>query len=503
MTRPTVIIVGGGISGLVSAWALRDVADVTVIESTDRLGGKIETTSFRSHPLDLGPDAFIVRNRAGVELCAELGLDAELIEPNSKSAAIYARGHLRAFPDELVFGIPTGVGALYRSHIVSVWGVLRVLRDRFSRVPLVSYSLAEEVRAGRADPSVGEIFTKRFGAMIVSSLIDPLVGGINASDVGALSFSSSMPLIFDRIVGQPSVMRALRGREEQQATASGSIFRGLKDGMSTLIVTLVDALKRSGTRIVFDEPVLALSRGPSGAYVLDCRSGPRMADAVILATPAYVSADLVRQFSRELAEELDSISYASVATATFAWNLRDVPGKIARDLRQLRDKHTAADAKVSSRSLLPGSGVLVARDAKMLTTATSFTSTKWPRSARDDEVVVRVSVGRHHDERIVAMSDDALTAVIKQEIALVLGITAEPLEVVIKRWPKSFPQYDSGHAERIRRVDAIADELGIGLVGAAYHGIGIPSCIEQARLVAQHLADQFDSRKDELGDDRP
>lgn len=491
MSRPTVIVVGGGISGLVSAWALRDVAEVTILESTDRLGGKIETTMFRSHPLDLGPDAFIVRNRSGVELCSELGLDSELIEPSSKSAAIFARGHLRAFPDQLVFGIPTRIGALYRSHIVSTWGALRMLRDRFARVPLISVSLAEAVRDGRVDPTVGEIFTKRFGPMIVSSLIDPLIGGINASDVGALSFASSMPVIFDRIVGQPSVMRALQARDDQESTVTGSIFRGLKAGMSSLIDTLGEALLQSGTHIVNNESVLALSRGASGAYVLECQSGPRMADAVILATPAFVSADLVRQLSPALAQELGSIPYASVATAAFAWNLKDIPGKVARDLHQLKDKGTGSATGISSGSLLPGSGVLIARDARMLVTATSFTSTKWPRSARDNEVVIRASVGRHHDERIAKMSDEELISEIRQEISMVLDITAEPLEVVIKRWPRSFPQYDSGHAARVRRIDLIAGELGIGLVGAGYHGIGIPSCIAQARLVARNLANQF------------
>lgn len=499
MTRPTVIIVGGGISGLVSAWTLRDVADVTILESTDRLGGKIETTTFRSLPLDLGPDAFIVRNRAGVELCAELGLDAELIEPSSKSAAIYARGRLRAFPDQLVFGIPTRIGALYRSHLVSAWGVARVLRDRFSSVPLISASLAEEVRAGRADPTVGEIFTKRFGPMIVANLIDPLIGGINAGDVGALSFAASMPAIFDRIIDQPSVMRALQHRDGQEGTGSDSIFRGLKAGMSSLIDTLVDALLRSGTNIVCNESVVTLTRGASGSYVLECQSGPRMADAVILATPAFVSADLVRQLSLALALELGLIPYASVATATFAWNLKDVPRKIARDLRRLQDRNAKTGTEASSGSLLPGSGVLIARDAKMLTTATSFTSTKWPRSAHDNEVVIRASVGRHHDERIASLSDDELIAAIKLEIATVLGITAEPLEVVIKRWPRSFPQYDSGHAERVRRIDVLSGELGIGIVGAAYHGIGIPSCIAQARVVARGLVDRFGPRQDEPG----
>ena len=491
MNRPSVIVVGAGISGLASAWALREIADVTVLEAAGRIGGKIATATFRSHPLDLGPDAFIVRNRAGIELCDELGLGPALIEPSSKSAAIYARGRLRAFPEKLVFGIPTRLGALQRSHVVSAWSVLRTLRDRFAHTPLVSPALAESIRAGNLDPTVGEILRGRLGPKVVSSLIDPLVGGINASDVDALSFASAMPVVFERIIGQPSVMRALRTRVEPVGTTTGSIFRGLSAGMSSLVERLGEALVAAGVTIVRDERVRTLSRDASGAHVLECDSGVRLADAVILATPAFVSADLVRACSPELAHELDAIPYASVATATFAWRLGDVPKTIARDLRQLGDRNATQPTGRTASPPLPGSGVLVARDAQMLTTATSFTSTKWPRSANPDEVVIRASVGRHHDERIATMDDAALLAQIRAEIATVLGITAEPLEVLIQRWPRSFPQYDSGHAARVGRIEQIANGLGIDLVGAAYHGIGIPACIALSRTVAHRLGLRF------------
>ncbi|HUY06982.1 MAG TPA: protoporphyrinogen oxidase [Acidimicrobiales bacterium] len=491
MTRPTVIVVGGGISGLVSAWTLRDVADVTLLESSERLGGKIETTVFRGRPLDIGPDAFIVRNTAGVALCEELGIDTQLIEPSSKNAAIYTRGHLRALPDQLVFGIPTRIGALYRSHVISLWGVLRVLRDRYSRVPLVSEAFAEKVRTGQTDPTVGEIFAPRFGAAIVSNLIDPLVGGINASDVKTLSFASSMPMIFDRIIGQKSVMRALQRNDQPETTESGSIFRGLGPGMSSLVDTIVNSLSRSGANVICNEPVTGLSLDASGAYVLTCRSGQRMADAVILATPSFVSSDLVRQLSVELAEELSEIPYAGVATASFAWAMRDVPQRIARELHSLLDIHDGKDSRTTSQTCLPGSGVLIARDAKMLSTATSFTSTKWPRSSREDEIVIRASVGRHNDAAFESLSDEELIESIRREIKVVLGIAADPLEVLVKRWPRSFPQYVSGHRARVRRIEELATGIGVGLVGAAYHGIGLPSCIANARSVSQRVADRF------------
>lgn len=487
MARQRVVIVGGGISGLATAWRLRDGFDVTILEADHRVGGKIATTQFRDRPLDLGADAFIVRNRAAVDLCHELGIDDQLIEPSTRRAAIYARGRLRPFPEALVLGVPTDLRALLRSRVVGTGAALRTARDRFARSPVVSRSLLDDIEQGVKDPTVAEIFTRRLGRRVVEALIDPLVGGINAGDVRELSFAAAMPQVLERITNQPSVMRALAASALGAATETGghSIFRGLRGGMSVLVDSLATNLEHNGVEIVRNARVREVTRTEDGKFAVSTSSNLWRADALVLATPAFVSATLLGQMSPPLAQKLTEIPYASVATVTFAFAVDAIPKSIAQDLHDLDDS-ASRDGNGSGR-LLPGSGALIARNGAWMTTATSFTSSKWPRSAPDGEVIIRASLGRHGDERPATLDDDSLVRQVESEIASILGITAAPLDVRVQRWPTSFPQYVSGHAARVKHIDALANELGLELVGAAYHGIGIPSCIVQADRSAARL----------------
>lgn len=456
-----VVVVGGGIAGVVAAAELSASSDVVLVEAAGRLGGKIATASFRDRPLDLGADAFIVRNRAALELCDELGLGAELVEPSTKSAAVFARGRLRPFPDGLAFGVPTRRLALWRSGTVGFAGTLRTLVDSVIRTPVV----------GDGDPSVADVFRRRLGARVVNTLIDPLVGGINASDVGALSFASAMPPIAERLAGARAVMPALRRTAGEPAASldASSIFRGLDRGMASLVDALAQRLDDADVRL--GVPVVGVRRRGAG-FEVDTPAGAIAGDAVVVATPAYAAAEVLDAWP-SLADELRAIPYASVATVTYAWPARDVPPAL------IGAPHSVTGL---------GSGVLVPRGARMLTTAATLTSQKWPRSANPGEVVVRASVGRHGDDRHCALDDGALVAAVAGELATVLGVEAPPLETLVARWPRSFPQYVRGHRDRFRRIEHLAGAAGIALVGAAYAGIGIPSCIARARAVARALA---------------
>ena len=209
VNRPRLAVIGGGIAGLAAARAASLGHDVTVFEAADSPGGKLRSGRFRGRVLDLGPDAFITRNGAGERLCRELGLGGELITPASSSAAVYARGALRPLPKGLALGIPTDLRALAISGIVSPG------RHRAPRFDLVlpgraRPDLVEDARRGRRDPSVAEIVAPRLGREIHDALVDPLIGGINASDVSQLSFVACAPQLAALLVGERSLMKALR-----------------------------------------------------------------------------------------------------------------------------------------------------------------------------------------------------------------------------------------------------------------------------------------------------
>ncbi len=509
MSGRRVAVVGGGVTGLVAALTLATDADtdagsaragsggcgrgdeVVLLESGERLGGKLATTTFRSRPLDLGPDAFITRNDAARRLCEELGIGEELIAPSASSAAIFARGRLRPFPPGLALGIPTDLVALARSGIVTLPGAARAALDLLlqRRLPI---DLAARAVAGEDDPTIAQVVAPRLGREVLERLVDPLLGGTNAGDSSELSFAAVAPALAERVAGESSLVRALRrwplgggggqappaaGRHggppsQLQAASAGvtppSLFLGLEAGLGRLAAVLAERCAASGVELRLGCPVTAVEPRPGGGggYLLELAGGACVeVDGLILAVPASSAAKLVAPLAPELAGECAAIPYAGVALVTIAWPASALPAPLA------------------------GSGALVPRSPELMTTALTFVSTKWPRSARSGEAVVRASLGRHLDPRPLELDDVDLEARALDELAAILGVDSSPLEVLVQRWPASFPQYLSGHLARVARIEALEQARpGLVLAGAGYRGIGIPACVQDGRRAANRLS---------------
>jgi protoporphyrinogen/coproporphyrinogen III oxidase len=447
------VVVGGGITGLTAAfYAVRTLpsADVVVLEAGPRAGGKVSSVRLCGLDIDAGPDAFLARVSGAVELASDLGLSDELVAPATGQAWLWSRGALHALPAGLVLGVPSDMDALAASGILSSEGLLRA-RSGVSSVADVD-----------GDVSVADGVGAHLGAEVVERLVDPLLGGINASDCSRLSLKSASAELF-AASGSVDLMSALRA----QAAARGQIgvsedrpvFLTPHGGVHQLVSALVDAL---GSRVrvdsvvdsvVFEEGVWAVA---VGGVVLRARS-------IVLATPAGVSASLLADVAPELAGELASIRTASVALTLLAY------------------PRTAI-------SLPAGSGMLVARPDGHLLTAASWWSQKWPHLDTGDQVIVRASAGRDGDERFMALSDASLVDALHAELVSVLDIRASPTEAVVSRWINGFPQYDVGHAGRVLRIESWCSSLpGLSLAGASYRGIGLPACVRDAKAAVASL----------------
>jgi oxygen-dependent protoporphyrinogen oxidase len=137
---------------------------------------------------------------------------------------------------------------------------------------------------------------------------------------------------------------------------------------------------------------------------------------------------------------------------------------------------------------LDASGFLVARSEPLLMTACSWASSKWAHlGGPDAPVILRVSAGRHGDERALELDDHALTGRLVDELAAAMGVTGDPTDVRVTRWPRSFPQYAVGHLDRVARIESVlaAAAPGVTVAGAALRGLGVPACILQGRAAAR------------------
>ncbi|HTX00803.1 MAG TPA: protoporphyrinogen oxidase, partial [Acidimicrobiales bacterium] len=400
----------------------------------------------------------------------------------------------RPFPRGLVLGVPTDLAALARSGIVPARSAGRAALDLLLPGPRWE-ALAERAAAGGPDPTIAEVVLPRLGREVLASLVDPLLGGINAGDSAVLSFAAAAPTLAARLGRRASLVRSLRdGRvsaprsgaasgspaggapsaaggagpatHRGESRASGPIFLGLERGLASLVERLEQACRSAGVSIRRSSALDRIRRNADGrGYVLDVAGGDQIeSERVVLALPAAAAGAALASLAPDLAAECTAIPAAGVALVTAAFDA----------------------AAVGARP--QGSGALVPRDRGTAVTALTFVSTKWPRSAAAGEVVVRASLGRHGDDATLELDDETLAQVALDGIAAVAGICGQPLDVLVQRWPASFPQYVSGHLARVARIERLCEGLpGLALAGAAYRGIGIPACVEDGRRAAAHV----------------
>jgi protoporphyrinogen/coproporphyrinogen III oxidase len=519
----TVAVIGGGIAGLAAAWELTSAAAhglrVIVLESAPRLGGKLLTGTIGGQAVDLGPDCFVARRPEAWTLCAELGLDEELVAPGRRGAYVWARGRLRPLPAGLALGVPTRLGPLARSGICSPAGLVRPVFD-LARPSFGSSRTAEPA----TDRSVGDIVRRRLGSQVTERLVGPLIGGIHAGPVDTMSAEAVFaPLL--AASGRPgSLMRALRdcapapdapaldapaldapapdasapdasgvtpgvsgaaGRPGGASAGGGPVFLGVRGGLGRLVDRLARALEERGVELRTATPVQALTRTPpagpgagrapaagtdaagrGGRWTIHTEGDAVEADGVVVAVPGPAAATLFRPHDKTLADTLGAVAYASVAIVT----LRFPAGAVDR--------------------ALDGTGFLVPAGGRHgdapLVTACTWLSSKWPQLQRPGEVIVRASAGRYGDDRNASLTDDALVARCIAELGTMMGVRGTATEAVVTRWPGSFPQYTVGHRDRVAAVEAAAAALpSTAVAGAALHGIGIPACIGSGRRAAR------------------
>lgn len=456
------VVVGAGISGLTAAYTLlRDApgTDVVVFDTDTRAGGTIATTELAGRPVDAAADAFLARVPEAVGLCRELGLEDQLVTPALRRAYLFTRGELRAFPEGLSLGVPTDLDALAAADVVTPEAVARATLD---------LELAEP--PARGDESVGSLVRRRVGDEVFETLVAPLLSGVYAGDADELSVAATAPQFAAAVRDHGSLIAGLRAQLEAARRRDAPVFYGLRGGTQQLIEALVDAIEGLGGRVELQRTVVGISTatGPStrekSATIEFASEPPVDADAVVLATPDFVTADLLQSAAPDVAEALAAVPYSSVVLVALA-----VP----------------SDAIGVP---LDGTGFLVPQSEGLLLSACSWASSKWSHLA-GEPVILRVSAGRITDERPTAMDDDELLRVLLGDLHLTMGLTGKPHEVRISRWPRALPQFAPGHLERVVswQSDLETRLPGVALAGAGIGGLGIPACIRRGTAAAEQL----------------
>ncbi len=466
-----VVIVGGGISGLSAAFALLEQAgkrdeslQCTVVEAQDYFGGKIVTNRQDGFVTEGGPDSFLTTKPSALALCEKLGLTSQLINTNTGNAQTftYSKGRLREFPQGLIAMVPTKLGPLFHSGVVSWAGIVRMGADWI--IPARTRTKDEETLA--------EFFSRRLGSEAFDRLIEPLVAGIYAGDANELSVDATFPQLVElerkhgSLIKGALTMQRARSSHKPDATAR-TLFTTLQGGLGDLISSLTDRLSCAGVSLRRGTNVRAVgSLDFHTPYRVELDGGERLdAEAVILATPAYVSANVLRSFDDEAATALDGIPYASTMTISMVFPEPDVQP-------QLR-----------------GYGFVVPRVENRSLIAATWSSMKWAGRAPSGHCLIRCYLGGRGREHLVDLDDAELTGRACRELESMVGIQRSPLHVEVYRWPRAMPQYTRGHRERVQHIrQRVGRHHGLYVTGAAYDGIGIPDCIRDAENTSEKVS---------------
>mgnify|MGYP003332847591 FL=1 len=335
-TPRTVVIVGGGISGLATAFALQEQASAaglslrcTVLESSPAWGGKIVTHRIGELTTEAGPDSFLSQKQAGLELCRKLGLTDQLINTNetAKRAFVLSRGRLHELPEGLITFVPKQLGPFLRSGLLSWTGLARMGLDVvMPRGP------------ADGDESLASFFRRRFGSQAFERVLEPLMAGIYAGDADQMSVKATFPRFVELEQEHGSIIRGMMAAKKKQppAPASGlkrTMFVSLRNGLGDLVTALTARLAQQGVELRTNCQVDALrvrSHQPGRwMYDLILNDGSALsAEALVLATPAYVSAELLRPLTPIAGGLLDLIPYASTATVAMAFPAQAVAGAV-------------------------------------------------------------------------------------------------------------------------------------------------------------------------------
>ncbi|MEN3338311.1 MAG: protoporphyrinogen/coproporphyrinogen oxidase [Acidobacteriota bacterium] len=458
MTR--VVIVGAGVSGLATAWAIRrrdPAIEIVLFERGPRTGGNIRTERIDGYTCEAGPDGFLDTAPATLALVDAIGLKSRLVPSNGAARKRYI------FHGGRLCEVPASVGAFLKTPLLSARGKLRVACEPFAGP------------SEQADESIHDFATRRIGREAASVLVDPMVSGIFAGDPGALSLRGCFPRMWELEQDHGSLFRALlatrraRGRDDAVGAPAGRLT-SFDGGMAVLTDTLTRHLGpvvRTSTAVVGVGVREPISLGPrmrsSRRYAVTTTDGILDADAVVLSGPAAESARTLNGVDPVLGGLLRAIPTAPLAVVCLGYNAPDV----------------------TSRCELDGFGFLVPANEGPRILGALWETSIYPDRAPANKALLRVMIGGARDPEAVTLPDRELLDIVAGDLAQTMGLSVAPEFVHIVRHPRGIPQYVTGHLARVHQIDTLLEaHPGLCLAGSSYRGVSINACIAEADGIA-------------------
>ncbi|ULL18104.1 protoporphyrinogen oxidase [Paenibacillus sp. H1-7] len=458
----TVVVIGGGITGLSALYYLHkqikaDNKNVRciLIEASDSLGGKIDTVHEGPFIMEAGADSIVTRKTNVAPLLEELGLQDEVVYNATGKSFIYADGELKPIPDDTVFGIPLSVESLAKSNLVSAEGKVEALKD--------FYTVNETFTK---NDSIGAFLESFLGKELVEKQISPVLSGVYSGQLNELTIASTLPYLLDYKNEYGSIIQGLSANKKKFQSSGGKKFMSFKNGVSCLVDTmeerLTDAEIRKGVKAE------KIEKAQDGVYRITLANSDVIeADYIVLST-LHTGAQALLQ-SKELDEDFSGLKNSSLISVYLGFDIPD--------------------------HLLPkdGTGFITADNDHLICNACTWTSRKWDHTSANRQLLVRLfykSSGASY-ETLQKMSENELLEVGLKDIEKSLGITGKPVTFNVTKWHETMPNYHIKHPEIVKSLETKMDALfpHVLLAGCSYYGVGIPDCIANGEAAALKIAE--------------
>lgn len=456
-----VIVIGGGLSGLSTAWLLGERAraagktlDIRLLEQDRRAGGKIRSVREDGFLCEWGPNGFLDSKPHTLELCAGLGITDRLhrSNDNARKRYILTGGELHRLPEN-------GPSFL-ASRLLSWPGKLRLLAEPFAAPP----------PAG-VDETLAAFGRRRLGEEALRKLIAPMASGIFAGDPETMSLASCFPRIAELEREYGGLFKALialarkkrqeraEGKVSSSAAGPGGTLTSFREGIQFLTDTMAAQL---GERLTTGCPAARVEWGGSAWTVKTGDGASFSADLVIMAAPAYAAATMLEALDQPLADLLRAIPYSTLNVVCCGFETGGLGHR------------------------LDGFGFLVPKEEGRTVLGTLWDSSMFEERAPEGRALLRSMAGGACRPELLTLPEEQLLQRVRDDLRVSMGITTLPCFNRVIRHQQAIPQYVAGHGQRLEAIEERAGRYrGLLLTGNAFRGVGLNDCVAASQATVE------------------
>ncbi|WP_248925635.1 protoporphyrinogen oxidase [Paenibacillus hamazuiensis] len=457
----TILIIGGGVTGLSAAYYLQKAlqagrrdAEIVLVEADETLGGKIKTVHQGEFIMETGADSLVARKTNVAPLLDELGLREEVVYNATGISYIYADGELKPIPKEAVFGIPLSLESLAKTGLVSAQGKVDALKDFYT--PNESFT---------KEDSIGAFLEFFLGEELVEKQIAPVLSGVYSGRLHELTIASTLPYLLDYKNEYGSIIQGLAANRQRFLGTGDRKFLSFKNGVSSLI----DRLEERLTDVEIRKGVRAETIGRRGERYVVAFSGKEEleADFVVVSTTHQVAQRILRD--ETLDEDFRLLKNSSLISVYLGFDVPD--SELPKD----------------------GTGFIAVEGSDLRCNACTWTSRKWEHTSEHGRLLVRLfykSTCRDF-ESLRNMTEEELVQVARKDIEDSLGITGTPVSFAVTEWNEMMPNYHLKHPQIVKSLESKLAERypNVILAGSSYYGVGIADCILSGEKTARRIAE--------------